>query len=79
MHQGSLELQLRDGEEIAYGTNLLAADTDDDGLTDSWELRRSGTYPLSPDTDCCRWDAARCRHGSAQFHHLREAPAAAAG
>jgi hypothetical protein len=37
--------------ELLLGTDPLAYDTDHDGLSDGFEVRRSGTNPLDPDTD----------------------------
>jgi Mg-chelatase subunit ChlD len=42
---------LKNEEEAKYGTNLIKEDTDDDGLTDYFELNTSKTDPLKPDTD----------------------------
>ena len=42
---------LNNEEEAKIGTNLIKEDTDDDGLTDLFELNTSRTDPLNPDTD----------------------------
>lgn len=42
---------LSNAEELQYGTDPLAADSDSDGLDDLIELAVYGTNPLNPDTD----------------------------
>lgn len=42
---------LRENQEYASGTNPCAADTDGDGLTDSYEVNTTHTNPVLADTD----------------------------
>jgi len=42
---------LRNGREASFGTALLSADTDSDGLADGPEVTTYGTSPTNPDTD----------------------------
>ncbi len=38
-------------DELFNGTDALNPDTDDDGLTDGYEIREYGTSPTNKDTD----------------------------
>ncbi len=46
-----MEMVYRIMEEISLGTDPYNVDSDEDGLTDYFEVRISLTNPLNPDTD----------------------------
>ncbi|MFB6110855.1 MAG: hypothetical protein ABEJ60_08310 [Halodesulfurarchaeum sp.] len=55
---------LRNGREVAGGTDFLDPDTDDDDLRDGLEVTEFGTDPLRVDSDGAVTDPIEIRHGT---------------